>query len=212
MPGMLGIGLGIASASGGSVNIIPGDNPQNGMSGADFFLDGSQVAPTSFFSSAYDAQYHTANGIEVPDGVSYSPQLAAEIVALFEQPYTVVLDGTINSPDSGISRVMVMTDNTVFFEVDIQVGFAGYNDGSDSVGQTIAAPGRYRFAWTHDENGVLLSINGGAVMPYTTGDPLGDITGAVILGVREDSVCHEFTIYTTPVTDEAALQALSGPG
>jgi hypothetical protein len=131
------------------------------------------------------------------------------LVALLEQPYTAVMDGTVNNDDAAPSRVILMTDNTVYFEVNIEVGFSGYNDGSNSVGETFTNPGRYRFAWTHTAEGVLLSINGGAVVEYTDCDPLGDITGAVILGVRNDSVLHEFAIHTAPVTVHSELQALS---
>jgi hypothetical protein len=56
-----------------SVGVVPGDTPENGQLGSQYFLDGEEVAPTTFYSSAYDAQYHTSEGVVVPAETDSAP-------------------------------------------------------------------------------------------------------------------------------------------
>lgn len=197
----------------GGVTVVVG-GPENGMNGENFFLSGEEVAPTTFFSSAYDAQYHSAEGMAVPDNdTQYAPQLAAEVVDLMKQPHTFVLDGEII--DSALnSQFYLRVDSTVYFEFYCDEGGLYFVDGNFEAGggdvgiSEPLTPGRYRMAVTRTNGSVAISVNGGSVFT-AEGDPLpyAEI-GTAILGLWNGSKIREFTIHTTP-KDNAELPTLS---
>lgn len=207
--GSIGHPMGNCGTHGMSVVGGPDAAASGDFSSQQYFLAGDEIAVTSFFSSGYDAQYHTMNGVEVSDeAVLYAPQLAPELVALLEQPYTVLLRGIVRDTGGGFSssRVYLLTDNDIYFEAQIQGDLNGYFDGSDAITEAASGYGEYCMVWTHTVNGVSLSVNGNTVQTYPSADALGDITGALVLGVRK-AICTEFTIY--PPQDDIDLPSLS---
>lgn len=183
-----------------------GGTPENGFGSEGYFLDGEEVAATSFFSTAYDAQYHTAEGIVVPQEAQYAPQLASFLVDLLEQPHTFVLDATL--PHALSNLVSLQCDEAVYFETVIDTSTVAYFDNTAEVyaiDPTII-PGRYKVAVTRTEGSVSVSLNGGAVI-VDEADSVGVAMTTVVLAVRDGATCHEFTILE-PVAD-VDLPALS---
>lgn len=212
MPISLGFGVSPGFDSGNAVTVIGGGGaPENGFGSSGYFLNGDEVAQTAFFSSAYDSQYHTAEGIVVPDEVNYSPQLASELVALLEQPFTVVLDGEIIA--SGVtSQFRLMVDEAVYFEVGFDESSFYYSDNTDYIGSVdmgIGEPlaiGRWRVALTKTDGAASISVNGGAVFNRDADSLPYSITTA-ILTVKNGASVSEFTIMAPQ--DDADLSALS---
>lgn len=203
-------GIGPTATPGVIVTVVGGGGtPENGFGSEGYFLAGEEVAATNFFSSAYDAQYHTANGIEVPDeDINYAPQLTAAIVDLLEQENTIVLDGSFTATGTSSTFGLTCDEDTYFQAVVDQFG-AYYIENSAQVG--VDGPltaGRYRVVVTKTDGSVSISVNGGAVIT-DVGDAMPhDPIATVVLNARSGGKITEFTIMS-PVTDGAEMMALS---
>lgn len=185
---------------------IVGGGAENGMSGSDFFLSGDAVAATSFFSSGYEPENHTADGMVGNESGAYAPQLDPAVVTLLESPCTIVLDVNF----TGAGKGYIFCDGAVYLEIQIGAGLLFMSDNTAFHSEAIAA-GRHKLALTRGDGAWSWSFDGGAVSTATS-DALAAM-GTVVLGVNGDTVPEdthitEFTIYTTP-QDDADLPGLS---
>lgn len=210
------------------VEVVPGDTPENGMVGQDFFLSGEEVAPESFLNpSDYDPQYHTADGIMVSGDraggaeARYSPALAPAVVALLNQSHAFVMDFVLYDTPSAVPSHVGLTFDEAGGFLDVSGHYADHGDpgscylistdGNDStynadLGVATVGAGRYRFAFTRDGTSLKTSVNGNPVVTKETYEITSIAT--IVLAVWEADLT-EFTIYTDPVTVGADLQALS---
>ena len=214
MPRM-GLGLSIDGKPLG-VSVVGGGGPIENCFGSEgLFLDGEEMASTTFVSSAYDPQYHTAQGIVVPDAdIYYAPQLSQHLRDLLAQPFTLILDGEFSaSDDSSIFGMKI--DEAVYLEINAsQLALlvsdnTGYFNAT-ALGATSPPPvGRYRFAVTKTNGSIDASVNGLPAVTVEGDDMPYEAINTAILEVRYGAKITEFTIMTPQsAVDLPALSAL----